>query len=96
MGLIIVVSSTYILSGCSVDRAISDNLQEEKFIHGCKAVQAKVGIGYLSQTGQVSVPCKIKCSEKLPPNYCFRYSAKTPFGECNAVVGKCPEKESKK
>lgn len=94
--LTFIVSSTYILSGCSVDRAISDNLQEEKFIHGCKAVQAKVGIGYLPQTGQVSVPCKLKCSKELPKGYCLKYSSKTPYGNCYLQAGSCVTEEVSK
>ena len=79
------------LNGCTVNDAITENIKEENFILGCKAVHANTSIGYLSQTGTVGVPCKVKCSDKLPENYCFKYSNKTMYGNCDVTVGNCPE-----
>lgn len=83
----------YLLTGCSVNDAISDNLKEEKFDKGCKVTHANTNIGYLSNTGVIGVPCKLKCSKELPPGYCFKYSTKTPYGTCDVRAGSCIETE---
>jgi len=83
------ILATIFMGGCSLDRAITDNIQEEKFIHGCKAVHANANVGYLSQTGTIGVPCKVKCSKELPKGYCFKYEAKTPYGTCDIKAGEC-------
>ena len=87
----IIITVIFSINGCSVNDAISNNLAEEEFNQGCKAVHANSNIGYMSQTGTVGIPCKVKCSEKLPKNYCFKYKSKTPYGDCDVKVGDCDD-----
>ena len=92
--LLLIIGLLYLLSGCSMHDAMSENLREEQFNQGCKVVQANTNLGYMSQTGTVGVPCKLKCSKELPKNYCFKYNSKTPYGNCNVQVGECKNDNS--
>ena len=79
----------YLLIGCSPIDAVTQNIKEEKFSEGCKVTHANTTLGYLSQAGTLGVPCKLKCSPKLPPGYCLKYSSKTPYGNCDVKAGSC-------
>ena len=89
--VVMILFAVFLISGCAMDKAISNNIAEESFTAGCKAVHANTTIGYMSQSGTVGVPCKVKCSEKLPKNYCFKYKSKTPYGDCDVKVGDCDD-----
>jgi len=84
IGLILTI---FLISGCSLNDAISENIKEENFNQGCKVVHANTTLGYMSQSGSLGVPCKLKCSKELPPSYCFKYDSKTPYGNCNVSAG---------
>ena len=91
--VLVIFAALLLLSGCGLNKAITENVAEEDFTSGCKATHASTTLGYFSQTGTAAVPCKVKCSPKLPKNYYFKYSAKTPYGNCTAQVGQYPSGE---
>lgn len=82
--------------GCSPYEAIGENIKEENFSSGCKVTHANADVGYMTQSGEVGIPCKLKCSKELPKGYCLKYSAKTPYGNCYVQAGSCVTKEESK
>ena len=92
-GIAFLIVIMYLITGCSTASSIAENIAEEDFTQGCKAVHATTNLGYFSQTGTASVPCKVKCSKELPADYCFKFNSKTPYGNCNVKAGSGCDKE---
>jgi len=84
---ILLLSILLLLSGCVTVLEKDDNL-----LVGCRIDEAEAKLGYFNQEGSLGA-CILKCSEKLPADFCYEYSnARTG---CSVSVGECDDRDSR-
>lgn len=82
-----------VLSGCPINREFAetvDILRDDSFTEGCVIdhIGAEGGLGIYGQSGRMEgVIYKLKCSDDLPDNYCFKYKNPTNGAEAQAGEG---------
>lgn len=79
-----------ILSGCGASRDLAvaiDTIRDDVFIEGCVVdeVAGEAGLGIYGQGGNMEGRVfKLKCSDELPSDFCFKYKNPTTGAEAQA------------
>lgn len=84
--IVLVLIALAMASGCANDGNGIDNMRDPDFGIGCLVIEGKVGFdSYFKTTTGGAEICKLKCSDKLPANFCYKYdNARTG---CHVIVG---------
>ena len=91
--LLFIVPMLLISSGCAFDKQFAetvDALRDDSFEEGCvfDEIAARGGLGIYGQSGEMEGRIfKLKCSDELPDDFCFKYNNPTTGAEGQAGPG---------
>lgn len=80
VALLAVLIIVFTIQGC---HSAIEKHRDKDFTNGCVVIESQLKLGIFNQEGVAEV-CKLKCSEKLPKN--FKYKYENPRSGCSVEI----------